>query len=79
MAPPIFVGDDWIAVASDNERVHILSRKTFAEVWTFPVESRIRAGMASNGELLYVSSIKNVLTALDVGERRHLWSEPLRD
>lgn len=79
VAPPILVGDDWIAVASDNERVHVLDRETFAEVWTFVVGSRIRAGMASNGDLLYVSSIKNVLTALDVGERRQLWSEPLRD
>ena len=79
VAPPIFVGDDWIAVASDNERVHILDRKTFVEEWTFVVGSQVRSAMASNGDLLYVSSIDNVLAALDVGERRQLWSEPLRD
>jgi outer membrane protein assembly factor BamB len=79
VAPPIFVGTDWIAVASDNERVHVLDRETFVEEWTFVVGSQVRSAMASNGNLLYISSIDNVLAALDVGERRQLWSEPLRD
>ena len=79
VAPPIFVGDNWIAIGSDDRNVYVLEKGSLAEVWTLAVGSQVRAAMAVDGNVLYVTSIDNVLLALDVEQRRQLWSERLRD
>ena len=79
VAPPIFVGDDWIAIGSDDRNVYVLEKGSLVEVWTLAVGAQVRAAMASDGNILYVTSIDNVLLALDVEQRRQLWSERLLD
>lgn len=74
VAPPVLVGEDLVAVGSEDGSVYVLQRGSPREVWKYTVGSAIRAPLAVDGEIIYVSATDNTLRALDTGRQRQLWS-----
>ena len=73
LASPLILSDTLI-VATDAKQVHQLSLIDGREEWAISVGEKVRAGMASQGERVYIIDNDGVVHALDAERRSELWT-----
>ncbi|MDE2899596.1 MAG: PQQ-binding-like beta-propeller repeat protein [Chloroflexota bacterium] len=68
-----------VVVATTENIVHQFSRIDGLEEWSIGVGEQVRAGMASNGDVVYLIDSEGVVHALHTAQRRELWTYPTRE